>query len=66
MTHVQDNEDAGSMQSGHSNCDRCRICFASYNIKSDPLVCLCNCSGSIKYVHLICLKDWISNSIGKR
>ena len=46
--------------------NQCRICFDySYN-KENPLVCLCKCSGSVKYIHYSCLKDWINNKIEKR
>jgi E3 ubiquitin-protein ligase MARCH6 len=33
----------------------CRICHES----DDPLFYPCKCSGSIKYVHAECLKQWL-------
>lgn len=38
----------------------CRICYTEEeNEKEDPLVQPCQCSGSLKYIHLKCLKHWI-------
>ena len=38
----------------------CRICYNEEDDKNNPLVQPCNCSGSMKYVHLKCLKHWIN------
>ena len=38
----------------------CRICYIEEENKDNPLVEPCNCSGSMKYIHLNCLKKWIS------
>lgn len=36
----------------------CRICLSNNcNIKN-PLLSICNCCGSTKYVHFDCLKSW--------
>ena len=38
----------------------CRICYCEEeDEKEDPLVQPCQCSGSLKYIHLKCLKHWI-------
>ena len=38
----------------------CRICYVEEeDEKEDPLVQPCQCSGSLKYIHLKCLKHWI-------
>ena len=38
----------------------CRICYnEEEDEKEDPLVQPCQCSGSLKYIHLKCLKHWI-------
>ncbi|VVT58895.1 uncharacterized protein SAPINGB_P006438 [Magnusiomyces paraingens] len=39
----------------------CRICRGE-NSESEPLFHPCKCSGSIKYVHQDCLKEWIEKS----
>jgi len=38
----------------------CRICYIEEENKDNPLVEPCICSGSMKYIHLNCLKKWIS------
>jgi len=38
----------------------CRICYVEEENKENPLVEPCICSGSMKYIHLNCLKKWIS------
>ena len=37
----------------------CRLCYQSESDINDPLVSPCNCSGSMKYIHLSCLKNSI-------
>lgn len=37
----------------------CRICLQN-SVESDKeMRCVCSCQGSVKYVHLECLKEWI-------
>lgn len=38
----------------------CRICYIEENDEENPLVRPCTCSGSMKYIHLNCLKHWIN------
>ena len=38
----------------------CRICYMKEEDEDNPLVQPCICSGSMKYIHLSCLKQWIS------
>jgi len=38
----------------------CRICLLEGQADDDPLVSPCRCSGSIQYIHLACLRHWIS------
>lgn len=33
----------------------CRICYETHT----PLLAPCNCSGTIKYVHPSCLREWL-------
>ena len=37
----------------------CRICYLDDDTLSNPLIQPCLCSGSLKYIHLNCLKQWI-------
>ena len=38
----------------------CRICYMEESEEDNPLVHPCICSGSMKYIHLKCLKHWIN------
>lgn len=38
---------------------KCRICYDT----ARPLLSICNCTGSICYVHEDCALDWISKKI---
>lgn len=44
---------------------QCRLCFENTETLTNPLVSLCKCSGSVKYIHYECLRDWISNNVKK-
>ena len=37
----------------------CRICYFEEDSKDNPLIQPCKCIGSLKYIHLKCLKHWI-------
>ena len=41
----------------------CRICYGEEETEENPLVQPCTCSGSMKYIHLSCLKTWINTSV---
>jgi hypothetical protein len=50
-----------------SNQERvCRICFESTCENGNPLVSLCKCMGTVKYIHFECLRDWISKNVVRR
>jgi len=39
----------------------CRVCLNSENTEANPLISPCGCSGSVKHIHLDCLKHWIKS-----
>ena len=41
----------------------CRICYLEEESTDNPLIQPCVCSGSMKYIHLNCLKQWLHTSI---
>ena len=41
----------------------CRICYGEEDNEENPLLQPCTCSGSMKYIHLSCLKTWINTSV---
>jgi RING-variant domain len=36
----------------------CRFCFEPTLVHTDPLITPCKCTGSVRYIHLQCLKQW--------
>ncbi|CDS04162.1 hypothetical protein LRAMOSA07117 [Lichtheimia ramosa] len=40
---------------------KCRICFGESEEGGAAFIVPCKCNGSIRYVHDICLKDWMSS-----
>ena len=43
---------------------KCRICFSEgYFEGKNPLISPCNCIGSLKYIHLDCLRKWLTSKI---
>lgn len=44
----------------------CRICYQKEINNNDPLICPCKCYGSMKFVHLSCLKNNINLKIHKK
>ena len=41
----------------------CRFCLSDRIVEENPLLNLCKCDGSLKYVHLICLQNWLTNKL---
>lgn len=42
----------------------CRICLSEeFDVDLNPLIHPCKCSGTMKYIHLICLKSWFKSKI---
>jgi hypothetical protein len=43
---------------------QCRICLSEGPQERDPLLCPCECSGSIGYVHSDCIGRWLRGRLG--
>ena len=43
---------------------QCRICLSEGPQEGDPLLCPCECSGSIGYVHSDCIGKWLRSRLG--
>lgn len=41
----------------------CRICLSPDDTYKNPFINVCKCIGSVKYIHLDCLRDWFSSKI---
>jgi len=46
--------------------DVCRVCFGNEIIKENPLLSLCKCTGSMKYIHFLCVKTWLHSAVEER
>ena len=44
----------------------CRICYDRETDEENPLLSFCRCDGSVKYTHLLCLKQWLRSKVGIR
>ena len=46
------------------NSFKCRICFSDGSFEGkNPLISPCNCTGSVKYIHLNCLRKWLTSKV---
>ena len=43
--------------------DVCRICFNDSTSQTNPLFAPCKCTGTMKFIHLICLKSWLNQKL---
>ena len=39
----------------------CRICLCDDQEKQNPLISPCKCAGTMGFIHVLCLKEWIVN-----
>ena len=39
----------------------CRICLEEDETSENPFIIPCECSGSVKFIHLKCLRDWLNS-----
>ena len=44
----------------------CRICLFETNSDEDPLITPCKCAGTMKFIHLNCLKEWLNQKRVKK
>jgi E3 ubiquitin-protein ligase DOA10 len=44
----------------------CRICYLESYTKEDPLISACSCSGTCRFIHINCLKQWLETKLTKR
>jgi len=43
----------------------CKVCMEDFSDQSNFLFSPCKCSGSCKYIHLACLRNWIISKVKK-
>lgn len=42
---------------------QCRICLMEDNEQSNPLINPCNCIGSVRFIHVECIRKWLKSKI---
>jgi hypothetical protein len=42
---------------------QCRVCYSEAYSMEDPLVSICKCLGSLRFLHISCLKTWIATRV---
>lgn len=48
----------------HKKQNLCRICYSEeIDYNENPLIAPCKCSGTMRYIHLECLRDWLKSKI---
>jgi len=38
----------------------CRICLGEESTDQDPLISICKCAGTMRFIHLECLREWLN------
>jgi len=41
----------------------CRICLSEQQTPEDPLISPCKCAGTMKFIHLRCLREWLQSRL---
>ena len=41
----------------------CRFCLCEDNEDTNPLIAPCKCKGTMKYIHIDCLKNWLKSKV---
>jgi hypothetical protein len=47
----------------HKKINACRICVSDDSETENPLITPCKCSGTMRHIHLECLRDWLKSKI---
>lgn len=44
----------------------CKVCLTNDSDSTNPLISPCKCSGSMKFIHLMCLRQWLNSRMISR
>ena len=44
----------------------CRFCWGSESSDEDPCIVPCKCSGTVGFIHLLCLRNWLSTKLQRK
>lgn len=58
---IYDNKESADVDDGSS--PQCRFCWGTSACEEDPLINVCDCTGTMKYIHLQCLKRWVKSKV---
>lgn len=58
--NTQDSEDIDCDVPNERENGVCKVCFFEDSDPENPLISPCNCSGTMKYIHLSCLQQWLA------
>ena len=58
---TQDSEDFDIEIPNEREPGMCRICLSNESEANNPLISPCKCSGSMKFIHLMCLRQWLNS-----
>ena len=45
------------------NNQMCRFCLCEDNEEKNPLIAPCKCSGTMKFIHIDCLRNWLKSKV---
>lgn len=45
------------------NKENCRVCLINLSTNENPIINVCKCQGSVGYIHLDCLKQWLDSKL---
>lgn len=66
--------DAKSLQNtSRSHCSQqsksqkqCKVCWSNDHTTENPLINSCQCDGSVRFIHFMCLKQWLSQKLTRK
>ena len=59
---IYDNKEVDN-NDDESSSIQCRFCWGTTCNEEDPLINVCDCGGTMKYIHLQCLKRWVKSKV---
>jgi len=64
IENATDDDEKGRSRKGSNAALLCKIClYEKSEEEDDPLISPCKCTGSVKFVHLKCMQNWIKSKL---
>lgn len=64
--NTQDSEEFDICIPNEREAGICRICLSNDSDSTNPLISPCKCAGSMKFIHLMCLRQWLNSRMISR